>query len=541
MRLLSQIGFIKNRVRKKKLRDWRAFLRSYRTVKTEQKMGRILSVKHLLMQSSCISRGHFSKNIFGSAVGDAEIVVRQLLNNNLVAYRSNKTFIKATADNRYIITYPFPKRYRELLRREGYNVSGFRSGFFFGCYVWLRFFKGIAAIGKEFWKSLRETGTRQQKKLGRYVVFCWLDKRCLPHNGKGKSYDVISWYLQWKGSIPKPDAVVHTVKNTDDITVDGTTVVAADANIPHLIGFAKLLRYATWGIGVILLSLVDIFRGRWWHAFMLPDASEAAVVRIQDVQKLAADYLLHTSFWIYRPLWTYDAEKKGTRILFYFYSTNIEPCKQKNGYPQPIFGWKTATWSHYLVWDEYQAAYLKQFSNAAITVVGPIWFQGGTERLPLLPADAFAVFDVQPRRDALYALLTMEFDYYTPETSIPFLADIQHCLKEAGASMVLKRKRKIGKIEHAKYTTKVRELAKEENFISIDPDLPAQTVIENCRAVISMPFTSTALIGKQFGKPSVYYDPCGLIQKDDKAAHGIDIITGADELRKWVKEVMAQS
>ena len=36
---------------------------------------------------------------------------------------------------------------------------------------------------------------------------------------------------------------------------------------------------------------------------------------------------------------------------------------------------------------------------------------------------------------------------------------------------------------------------------------------------------------KNLGVPSYYYDPSGIIQKGDRAAHGIPIISGVNELR----------
>jgi polysaccharide biosynthesis PFTS motif protein len=52
-----------------------------------------------------------------------------------------------------------------------------------------------------------------------------------------------------------------------------------------------------------------------------------------------------------------------------------------------------------------------------------------------------------------------------------------------------------------------------------------------------MPFTSTALIGRELGKPSIYYDPFGQIQKDDRAAHGIKVVTGEKELHDWMSNL----
>ena len=52
-----------------------------------------------------------------------------------------------------------------------------------------------------------------------------------------------------------------------------------------------------------------------------------------------------------------------------------------------------------------------------------------------------------------------------------------------------------------------------------------------------MPFTSTAIIAKSLGKKSIYYDPTGMIQKDDRAAHGIPVVTGIEDLENWVKSI----
>ena len=49
-----------------------------------------------------------------------------------------------------------------------------------------------------------------------------------------------------------------------------------------------------------------------------------------------------------------------------------------------------------------------------------------------------------------------------------------------------------------------------------------------------MPFTSTAQIARELGKPACFYDPTGMIQRDDQAAHGIPIIIGRVELQAWL-------
>ena len=52
-----------------------------------------------------------------------------------------------------------------------------------------------------------------------------------------------------------------------------------------------------------------------------------------------------------------------------------------------------------------------------------------------------------------------------------------------------------------------------------------------------MPFTSTALVGMHLGKPSIFYDPSGVVVKDDPAAHGIRVINNKDELKNWLNTI----
>jgi polysaccharide biosynthesis PFTS motif protein len=85
------------------------------------------------------------------------------------------------------------------------------------------------------------------------------------------------------------------------------------------------------------------------------------------------------------------------------------------------------------------------------------------------------------------------------------------------------------------YRNCIKKLADLPNFIGVDAEIAAQELIENCEVVISMPFTSTALIARDFGKKSVYYDPKGILMKDDRAAHGIIIFQGEQQLMRWLK------
>ena len=48
-----------------------------------------------------------------------------------------------------------------------------------------------------------------------------------------------------------------------------------------------------------------------------------------------------------------------------------------------------------------------------------------------------------------------------------------------------------------------------------------------CDLVISMPFTSTAIIAKELGKPSIFYDASASIEKNE--SHGIPVLKNKEE------------
>jgi polysaccharide biosynthesis PFTS motif protein len=193
------------------------------------------------------------------------------------------------------------------------------------------------------------------------------------------------------------------------------------------------------------------------------------------------------------------------------------------------------SWSYYLVWDQYQADFIGKVTKNKnhVKVVGPIWFSDNLSsiNMPFVP---IAVFDIQPVRESLYKSYAIDFDFYTPSNAIQFLIDIRDVAKEMNIKFVVKRKREITKLAHPKYRSFFKELDTCYNYTSISSNASARKVIQNCKAVISMPFTSTALIGRDCNKFSIYYDPFSMLCKDDPAAHGIEILQGRKELRRWL-------
>lgn len=533
MRIPGLDGFLRKRARAR-LRD---VMRGYRALKKMGRLRRIAALKEALTAASVFSSGDNSESLAGLDAKAFEIAVRQFLLVRLVSTDFGSALLSSLGKHNAPVAYPLPGAWRKVLREHGFDVAERASAFLWACVVALHFASGIFVVCRLAVADARSIMRPANRRPKGHAYFDALGPGNLPPaGGRPEKNDIVSWYLHWPGRAPGVDTVYHNVLAAGARESDGAAIIPVASPVLPFTDLALLGRFLAASAMSIGKAFLGSVAGRWWLSMMLGETAKAAHVRLQDPALLARDYLFHNSNWIYRPLWTYEAERRGARILFYFYSTNIEQFKQSGVYPEPLYGWRTMTWSRYLVWDDYQEDFLRRaVGNApAVDVVGSISFHSGVPAPLDLPACSVAVFDVQPMRDTVYQPLGIDIEYYVPRNASKFLTDIQEATRVAQKVMVFKRKRDVGSRVHPGYECTVNRLAGTSNYLEIDPHTSASALIEKCEAVISTPFTSTALIGRELGKPSIYYDPYGICEKDDRAAHGIPILSGQKELQDWL-------
>lgn len=518
-------------------------MRGHRLLKVTGQLDAVARVKEALktrrLDADLMS---VSPLIFGAAMPEAELVVRQYLVVRRGDIELGERLLRSLLKSQNSLTFGLPRQWRQAVTEQGFPISPFRSMLAWQAYVFALFSFGVALFAKRILSGLVELAKRKPSRMGRFIYFDGLIPNALPQKtADGISHDVISWYHDWSGSTGELDAFCHGVKGASRGAVGGIPVFPINSPVGHLDEPKALFKFFLWGMRAIAQTLVDLARGRWAHAVMFGEAVKAAQIRCQSPTQLAQTYLFNNSSCVYRPLWSYEAERLGSKVSLYFYSANCEPFKRPYGYAKfSNFYYELMNWPNYIVWDEYQAEFIRRAAPYAgkIDCAGTIWFSTGNKPLPIIPAITVAVFDVQPVRNSFYQRLGIEFDYYIPANANAFLADCYAAIQGCNASMALKRKREIGSLVHPAYQHFVDKLALMPGFVSIDASASASQLIEKCEVVISMPFTSTAITGRAQGKPSVYYDPLGMIQKDDRGAHGIPILRGVEELRSWLMAVL---
>lgn len=519
------------------MRRLRKILRGHRILKKTNSLDKISAIKDLLAVTDCAKSKLMSPIILGAAISNSELVLRQYLLYHFANYDLNKAILYAKGNSDASIVHPLPHIWFSAFEQSGLKIAKVRSTLLWNGYIIMFFALGLKVIGKTIIQSIKEIIRPAYNGLGRYTYFDSISVDNL-HNSKGRySRTILSWYQQWSGRVGELDTICHDIQGLNPTNSGAVCVRSLLSAIPPINTINGLVRYTAWAIKSILLAGIDLFRGRWWHALLLNQAARSAHVRIMSADLLAREYMFHNANWIYRPLWTYEAEARECLVTFYFYSTNCESFKLRSGYSKQIYGWQNLNWPRYLVWNDYQSSFVKRVigEGAPVKVVGCIWFSDNGNNFSSTTKHNIAVFNVTPQRLSHYApQVIQDFHFYSPKVCNKFLLDIQQTSFEQQYNMLLKQKRNIGSMAHPSYRLICESLLSLQNVRCVDADTSAIQVIEECDLVISMPFTSTALIAREMNKPSVYYDPLGLCQKGDRAAHGIEILQGKNELESWI-------
>ncbi len=523
-----------NMIERKRLRR---VMRGYRHLKNENRLDKIANLKRdvaahkLNMDNLCPS-----KYIFGAGLANAEIIIRQYLIVHFLDLAFNKKLLCFYEAKNKKISHPIPNQWEAIFSNNSVELNKLACSLLWNIYIFVFLIYGVTSIIKSNLLVLIGLLKNTDRVPSNYVYFPGLSEGNFCINAdSNKNYDLMTWYEQWDGRKYDIDTICHDVEGIPEYKINKTTIKYLSSSLIYTHTSKEYLGYLSWSLCACSIAFFDYFRGKWCNPLLLNEASKAALVRIQNKKLLAKEYMFGTTGVIYRPLWTYEAENKGANINIYFYSVNSGGWKSYKGYPETAPGWSPMSWSRYLVWDRYQAefVYREVGKSANVSVVGPIWFCDSNKQVDKNDAFSIAVFDVQPHRDSRFQILGSPEDYYIPDITNQFLSDIYTMAVKRNAIILLKRKRDIGKLLHPRYKALVSKLTKSNNFKSLDTSISAIKVIEKCDVVISMPFTSPAILARKMGKPSIFYDPTGTIYKDDKCAHDIEIISGMNELEKW--------
>jgi len=297
---------------------------------------------------------------------------------------------------------------------------------------------------------------------------------------------------------------------------------------------------------ILLKSLFYLFSGRWWRIIILEQRILLNYFNLIDDNNIASYYVFTQSDYALRPLWTYAAVKKKSKLSFVFYSGNIWPFELNQKKYIPCFpSYKLMSWPHIVSFEGFQTNKLRQFHpNSCFTPIKSIGFEDDASQDSDCPDNAVIIFDVTPRPITILCKSGYPPNYYQEHILIKFIDDILEAAISVNITIALKPKRRLSQHNHflARYESYLLR-KKERNLLHLlNPDIAASRHLQRAAAAISIPFTSTASVAAHMGLPSIYYDSTGqLVSSTEHDAdiykmlsNGNRVISNHDELKEWI-------
>ncbi len=376
--------------------------------------------------------------------------------------------------------------------------------------------------------------------------FLGINKNCINDDFSNdlNTYGLSDWFFKDFNQEKNKSFFFHNCKDKKKTKNPKFFFISSPINI---IKVKTLLYFVFFGFFLILFSLIHLLLFKWKLPLFLKELLSSNIIRNTPDEFLSKNYFFNNSSWVFRPLWTYEAEKKNSNVIMFFYASNIESIKKDDENTlKPINFYSLMTWKNYYVWDNHHENTLKSFlkqknysHDSIFKLVGPIPFEDKPLNFGLKNEHInIVIFDIPLYRRADSYYFDFETSFYTYENIKKFYFDILEIFNEKdlkNVKLFLKTKRSINTNIHDKRYKKL--ISKLSNSIEIiDPRVSAIKLAKNFDACISLPFTSTSRIFDNLGKKAVYFDPVGYFKKKHKAAKNIQILNN-DELKNWVFKI----
>jgi polysaccharide biosynthesis PFTS motif protein len=521
-------------LRKKNLRRMRKLARDARTVQHSESPYKNLEICTALERiDPGVPSDAFHR--FGRFASAARACVRQRLVATITFPYLLPEVMSLVANPRIPHAVTAPPAWREELRSRGFRLKSSSLLRWLGL-IALVYAQALKSAAHRAWSVC--VGAMPRRPGGNeYAVLMYLTPNMTPR-GNALGFDFVSSYAQSSIRDPRVRQIwAHIHGGAVPSAIPSITITSQ--YLPSLNGLGSRLRFLVRLLSAIAAGTLRGLAGQWWEIVLLEQLSDFIYAGQLERHDFARAYVFNNARFIVRPLWTHIAEEAGATIDLAFYATNLEVFATKRVQQLPVWpGYSGMTWQRYLVWDDVHAGFIRALGITAPTIVtGPSGFTDSPNVQAPWPRPYMVVFDVTPQRPVSLAIRGIPHTYYTDEVWWQFITQVRTALTARGFHMVYKKKREIGRIATRRFRRAGAEWLNRNEVVIADPDLAPHRLIAEAAGVISMPFTSTAIIAQSMGKPTIYYDPLGVLVDERRLAHGIDVIGNTADLARWVAQL----
>lgn len=449
-----------------------------------------------------------------------------------------KSFSKYSKQKISLVIEPYAAKY--ISRKCNLKISFFKSYIFWKVLIISNLVKGIIFGFYYFFKNLKLSKENKKNSCALYFDIK-LSLENFNNNSELDRYNIVNKYL-----------IINNLNNcnifTKKLNKNHTKILENNKNLflelesPYpnldLLSNFKLLFW------IIISSIYTFFKtilGDDYHSFMYTEFVKNKVFTLAKEDTLFDHYIFPYMGSLNRPLWTFFVEEKRKKVSIFFYSTNGDGHNFKRYTPNDCSNWGELIFRNFIVWDDYQKEHLQkylQIKNYNIDVYGPVLINSEIKSNNNFFGNNIVVFDISPRKRSLitFSVPTLIKSDYVCK----FLSDIHKLSIKYNSNFILRKKHKLtNHLPHEaidkKYIAQINKIKSSKSFIFDRTNSNIFDLIKSSNICISFPYSSTAILAKELGKPSIYYDPSNQIDKyNKKFSHGIHVINNFDTLDEWI-------
>ena len=448
-----------------------------------------------------------------------------------------RKLLRAFGEATYSIEYPIPRDWQLALANSGFKVNSRKCDRLWHLFCLRKWWKGIFLCFEVALELNRNDDdiVREIEGGGSWAFFADLSQNCIAtKRNNSPSYNLRSWF---QGYLPADEAFTAGGRRISSSVCQHNGVLFSKSGLLSLRGVKQRIGFFFTSIVVALECLLRS-RDNIYQLLVFQEYAMLKKASVQLNEHLPKSIYFSNSNFLVRPLWTFLAEQRSTKVVLYFYSTNNEPFGDKVEKEWVHPGFALIAWRNLMVWHDRQSTFLKSIINDDINcdVVGPIWYEDCPEPLKENSSIAIVIFDVTPFRFSFYRTLCPPRDYYIAENGIFFLEQIVAACRFLNVTPSIKFKRPAGisTLFDRRYLDAVAKMVSSGDLKLLAPEQSAQHYIKSAKMVISRPFTSTANMAMHLSCPSVFFDPSGITSHEDESAAGVPVLTNIEELKSWI-------
>ena len=516
-------------------------------------------MKKLIFRFILNSKKGFRKYIKKDSLGTLRRKIFKLRNENVIS--SNDNFFETPKQkifNQYLgqellnqkfiwvylffyskgsrLIYPLPRKWQKSLEKNGTRVNKTLSTILYFFFLIYSFLLGLKFFFKIIIKYLHfNLFKKKQFTFENFIIFKNINSSKVNLTSKTQ-YNLIKWY---KEKIDKVANIVLLSSSNKNKQYDDNL---AEANDEFFLFYKEFNVFKF--IFLFLKSLIKFrkFSIIEYNLLLFKDLIELNFYKSLKKNKINKILFVWTNN-VYKPLWIYEMEKKGTEVTIFFngYINEIR-LNSDLKFEHDHEGLKNMTWCNYFVWDEESLKFLTQKIEKKINIqiTGPNYFSDIDKEFDL-PKKSVVIFGYENHKRNIGINTITEYEYCNKDFVAEkeffllqnFYNDIYDVAIKNNFNVIVKRKNQLNHLEIKRNKFFFDNFFLRPNIISIDPNISAFRVVEKSDINISMPFTSTGLIGSMYDKKSIYYDPFKWIQKNDPSGSNLTLLSGKDELEKW--------